>query len=52
MWVLTMIAVAGAVGVVLGLVQSVRDCCEDDEEVVLRISVDLGDLKSSSPPSA
>ena len=47
-----MILVAAAVGAVVGLVQSVRDCFEDDDEVVLRISVDLGDLKSSAPPSA
>ena len=52
MWVVTMIAIAAALGVVVGLVQSVRDCFED-EEVLLRITINLGgDLKSSSPPSA
>ena len=51
MWVVTMIAIAAALGAVLGLVQSVRDCFED-EEVLLRLTVNLGELKSSAPPSA
>lgn len=49
MWFFVGLGIAFAVGAVSGLVLAVRDCLEDDE-VILRVSVDIPELKSSAPP--